>query len=373
MVAGLRGPVNRWPNAAVETVGVRRAVSLALGLLPGACGFDASGVGSSGATLGSASTSTTGGSTDAGPIDTGSAPDSDAATGSMSGTGTGAPDDAALLVLEDAPIFDFADITLGEVETHGFVLRNDGGAAATGLAASVDAAPFSFSGAAYPGTGGTCTETLMPGTSCVIVLACTPAQWGPAAAALSVTYDDGAGGSGAIATMLRARGTGRTDNLLVNGDAEQGGMPPAGWSQSDGGGENWQTTSSAAFAGAMAIWAGEGSDVTSFRLRQSIGVDPWVALVDAGELRFRVSAQMRAYEQDNDPHQVRLRFFDADDELLGEEMSRVHASSAWTAAEVEAIAPPSTRLVQVQLRCTRNGGDFCDGYFDDVSLVAIYE
>ena len=48
-------------------------------------------------------------------------------------------------------------------------------------------------------------------------------------------------------------------------------------------------------------------------------------------------------------------------------------SSAWNAIEVEGLAPPSTRLVQVQLRCTRKGGEYCDGYFDDVSLVAIYE
>lgn len=371
MVAGLRGRVNRWPNAAVDRVGVRRRVSLTLGLFAGACAFDASGVGSSGATLGGAGTTTT--STDAGPstLDTSGAPESEAESGSMSGTG--APDDAALLVLEDAPIFDFADIILGEVQTHGFVLRNDGTAAATNVAASVDAAPFAFSGGVYPGTGGTCTETLPPGTSCVLVLACTPAQWGPAAAALSVTYGDATGGSGAIAAMLRARGIGRTDNLLVNGDAEQGGSPPTGWLQSDGGGENWQTTGSVTFAGAMAIWAGEGSGVTSFRLRQSVGVDPWVALVDAGDLRFRAAAHTRAYEQDNDPHQVRLRFFDDADELLGEEVSTVYAGAAWNATEVEATAPPFTRLVQVQLRCTRNGGDYCDGYFDDVSLVAIYE
>ena len=70
---------------------------------------------------------------------------------------------------------------------------------------------------------------------------------------------------------------------------------------------------------------------------------------------------------------MRLRFFDDADELLGEEVSTVYAGAAWNATEVEATAPPFTRLVQVQLRCTRNGGDYCDGYFDDVSLVAIYE
>lgn len=371
MVAGLRGLVNRWPNASVDPVDVRRAVSLSIGLLAGACAFDASGVGSSGATLGGADTTTTTGSSVADP----STPDSsgEVGSGSMSGSETGTTDDEAALVLEDAPIFDFADITLGEVDTHGFVLRNDGGAAATDLAASVDAAPFSFSGAAYPGTGGTCTDTLAPGSSCVLVIACTPAQWGSATAALSITYDGPNGGSGSIATMLRARGVGRSENLLVNGDAEQGGSPPSGWLQSDGGGENWRSTGSVAYAGAMAIWAGEGSDVTSFRLRQSVAVDPWAALVDAGELRFRVAAQTRAYEQGNDPHQVRLRFFGADDEPLGEELSTVYAGAAWNATEVEGLAPPSTRLVQVQLRCTRNGGEYCDGYFDDVSLVAIYE
>jgi hypothetical protein len=345
-----------------------------MGLVAAGCAFDTSGVGSSGATVGEASTTTSPTDPGTGSTHAGEQPStSTSITTNAADSSSGEPGGAAVLVLGDAPAFDFPDSALGEVETHGFVLRNQGTVVATSLSASVDATPFSLSGGSYPGLGGTCKDTLAPDDSCVIVLACKPEQWGPVSGMLSVTYDDPILGPGSAVTSLGVRGIGRSDNLLDNGDAEQGGSPPVGWAETSDGGSDWQVSGINPASGSSAIYAGEGSDVTTFRLRQAVDVEPWVALIDAGELKFRVTGQTRAYEQGNDPHEIRLRFFDAADAMLLEVSSGSYDGGTWNAADAEAIAPAQTRLVQVQLRCARAGGDFCDGYFDEVSLVAIYE
>lgn len=331
-----------------------------------ACSFDSSGVGTSAATVpGGDSTSGAASATD-NPSSTGA----DTPPGSTVVDGSGEGNDGpAMLVLVDAPMFDFAEVALGAVETHAFVLRNEGTGPALGLDAEVIGMPFSLAGGPFPGEGGTCGDALAAAGSCVFIVACVPTVWGDVEGSVVVRYDD-AGGGGSLDAQVRARGIGETPNLLVNGDAEQGGMPPVGWELIDNGGNNWQASVEFAFGGAMAIWAGQGQAISQFRLRQPVAVEEWADLIDAGEVSFRVRAHTRSFEQGNDAHAVRLRFMGGGGELISEVTSPSHAGSNWQPVDESALAPTGTRTVQVQLRCDKADGDFCDGFFDDVSLVA---
>ena len=44
------------------------------------------------------------------------------------------------------------------------------------ISATALAAPWSFKGGSYPGTGGTCAAALDPGTSCSIVVTFAPCR-----------------------------------------------------------------------------------------------------------------------------------------------------------------------------------------------------
>ena len=118
--------------------------------------------------------------------------------------------------------------------------------------------------------------------------------------------------------------------------------------------------------------AGPGQGGTSFRLRQSIATESWNLLIDNEGLWFRVRAQTRALFAGDDPHEVWLRFFDARNVLISESGSPPYQGVGWNGVELLAAAPVGTRFVHVQLRCEREFGDNCSGYFDDVSLVASY-
>ncbi len=70
-------------------------------------------------------------------------------------------------------------------------VKNIGVLPATGIAHLPPQAPFGFRGGAFPGTGGTCGTTLLPGASCLIVTSFEPVridhEWSP----LKLNYFDG--------------------------------------------------------------------------------------------------------------------------------------------------------------------------------------
>ena len=379
MIAGLREVVNRWPNQAV----MRRPLGGLLVMVVSACRFDSTGVGSSGATFDIDPATTAAADVTNGSGELGGSEDDAETAGVTTDANTDASADAsadastdagqapAMLALVDAPEFDFLDVALGAVQTHGFVLRNEAAGTAVGLEAQLDGPGFGFAGGAYPGLGGSCTDTLAGDDSCLLVVAYAPTQWGVAQGTLALDYED-ALGVGMVEAGLRARGVGESANLLINGDAEQGGSPPVGWVEGDNGGQEWTTTTEPAFGGERSLWAGPGQGGTSFRLRQSIATESWNLLIDNEGLWFRVRAQTRALFAGDDPHEVWLRFFDARNVLISESGSPPYQGVGWNGVELLAAAPVGTRFVHVQLRCEREFGDNCSGYFDDVSLVASY-
>ncbi len=64
----------------------------------------------------------------------------------------------------------FGQRLFGGTYTLALQISNNGSAAADGIAPSQLSAPFSYLGGSYPGTGGTCGETLAPGASCSVIL-----------------------------------------------------------------------------------------------------------------------------------------------------------------------------------------------------------
>src|SRR5205814_9405279 len=97
-----------------------------------------------------------------------------------------------LLALSDGPTFDFGTHANGSSTTHTFTVINVGGLAGTGIAPVALGAPFGFAGGAYPGSGGSCSSLLPPGTSCTVTIAFAPTSSSAVSGELQLGYDDGA-------------------------------------------------------------------------------------------------------------------------------------------------------------------------------------
>jgi hypothetical protein len=136
-----------------------------------------------------------------------------AATASVSLQGSGAL--PALLALSDGPTYDFGTHALGTTTAHTFTVINVGGVTATSVAPVALAAPYAYAGGAFPGTGGTCTATLAPGTSCTVAAAFAPTSAGVANDKLQLGYADGAA---AATASVGVTGTGAAPALLSISD-----------------------------------------------------------------------------------------------------------------------------------------------------------
>lgn len=108
-------------------------------------------------------------------------------------TGEGATGGAgtAMLVISDGPTYDFGTVNTGNTSDHTFTVTNTGTVSATGVLGSGLAAPFSFSGGAYPGTGGTCALTVAAAASCTIVVQFAPVIVGIFSDTINMDYNDG--------------------------------------------------------------------------------------------------------------------------------------------------------------------------------------
>lgn len=99
----------------------------------------------------------------------------------------------ANLLISDGPSFSFGAVAVGGSLDKTFNVSNSGTVSATSVAPAVAlAAPFSFKGGSYPGTGGTCGASLTAGGTCSIVVTFSPSATGSQTSSLSLTYNDGA-------------------------------------------------------------------------------------------------------------------------------------------------------------------------------------
>lgn len=107
--------------------------------------------------------------------------------------GTGAA--VALLATVDAPNYDFGARVTNVATDRVVTISNSGGVAATGISGAGLAAPFTFKGGAYPGTGGTCTTSLAVGANCTVVITFTPTAAGPHSDTVEISYTNGPTGA----------------------------------------------------------------------------------------------------------------------------------------------------------------------------------
>lgn len=112
----------------------------------------------------------------------------------------------------DAASYDFGTRHLVSSTDATITITNSGTGTATQIQFATPASPFSFAGGSPPGTGGTCTATLVAGATCTIVLTYTaPATLGASQKAFQLTYFDGAVFQAAVLVL-----NGDADNLTFN-------------------------------------------------------------------------------------------------------------------------------------------------------------
>ncbi|MCB9025374.1 MAG: choice-of-anchor D domain-containing protein [Bdellovibrionaceae bacterium] len=130
----------------------------------------------------------------------------------------GSADSPAVIDISDSPTYNYGTITVGGSAEHSFTLTNNGGIAASSIVASGLAAPYTFKGGTYPGTGGTCTGTLAASATCSIIVSFNPTISGTHNDTLNVNYNDG------LAPQLSARditGASGTPAILEIGNAPE--------------------------------------------------------------------------------------------------------------------------------------------------------
>lgn len=119
---------------------------------------------------------------------------------------------AASLSVSDGATYNFGTLNIiTETASKTFTVSNSGDASATSLTGSGLAAPFTFSGGTYPGSGGTCGTTLASGASCTVIISYDPTTVATHSDTLVMTYHNN---QSAGQTATRAiQGTGVSEVL----------------------------------------------------------------------------------------------------------------------------------------------------------------
>ncbi len=113
--------------------------------------------------------------------------------------------------------YNYGIVAVGSTGSKTFTVSNTGSTQATSLADGAGlAAPFSFKGGTYPGTGGDCGTTLNASENCTIVVDFDPTATGLASDTIVLSYDSGSGAQ----TVSRAiQGTGGLAVLSISDGA----------------------------------------------------------------------------------------------------------------------------------------------------------
>lgn len=82
----------------------------------------------------------------------------------------------AILLIDEEPIYNFGNITIGTSVTKTFTVTHRGVNAASSISNVALSAPFTFEGGSFPGTGGDCGPDMSNGETCTIVVRYTPTE-----------------------------------------------------------------------------------------------------------------------------------------------------------------------------------------------------
>ena len=135
----------------------------------------------------------------------------DVASRAMTGTSTG----PAILAINLGPTYNFGTKATGSSTDRSFIVSNTGAYAASGMGGSGLAAPFTFKGGTYPGTGGSCTTTLAAGSSCTVIVTYAPTATGTETGTFTISYNNGASAQTATRDVT---GTGAAPATLAISD-----------------------------------------------------------------------------------------------------------------------------------------------------------
>jgi hypothetical protein len=103
--------------------------------------------------------------------------------------GTGA--NPGLLTISEAEPYNYGTFVNGTNNDYIFTITNAGASPTTAMSGTVLAAPFTFKGGSYPGTGGTCAGTLAQAMTCTIAVTFSPVAVGPQSSTIQINYNNG--------------------------------------------------------------------------------------------------------------------------------------------------------------------------------------
>jgi hypothetical protein len=109
------------------------------------------------------------------------------------------------------------------------------------------------------------------------------------------------------------------------------------------------------------------------KLGQTIDLTSYITTIDAGTQEFYFSGYVRSFDQSpTDRTQFELRFFsETNAELAVHILGPYSNRTSWDLKELTMTAPIGARSIQVMLHSIRYNGSNNDGYYDNLSLVAI--
>lgn len=150
---------------------------------------------------------------------------------------------------------------------------------------------------------------------------------------------------------------------LVNGNIQY-------WTEIQG--TDWQQRDNSPLAqhGTYYFFPGVCADC---KLGQTIDLTPYISTIDAGTQEFYFSGYVRSYDQSpTDRTQIELRFFsEANEELQTHILGPYSNRYSWDLKELTMTAPVGARSIQIILHSTRYNGSNNDGYYDNLTLIAI--
>jgi uncharacterized delta-60 repeat protein len=99
----------------------------------------------------------------------------------------------AALNISDGTTYDFGTVVVGNTGEKTFTITNSGSLSAASVSAGTPniAAPFTYKGGDFPGTGATCGGVLNTSSSCTIAVVFTPTVTGSASDTIRISYNDG--------------------------------------------------------------------------------------------------------------------------------------------------------------------------------------
>lgn len=111
--------------------------------------------------------------------------------------------------------FDFGVTSTGTPHQKHVVIENIGAGALSNLSLTFGATAFAYAGGSFPGTGGSCTNSLATATACTVVIAYSSASAGSVSSTISFSYNNGSQVLTSVVAVEAAASSLLAEDLLV--------------------------------------------------------------------------------------------------------------------------------------------------------------